>query len=506
MTKKTAYHLNTPIIIPTIACLAILLILVIAEISVAQTATSDNSEALYRELRVKIDTLWVIFTACLVFFMNAGFAMLESGFCRSKNTVNILTKNLIVFALTTIAFWSFGFGLMFSQGNGFVGLSGFFVLGADNSPNTGLNYLGIFPSLSWAGIPLQAKFFFQLVFAGTAATIVSGAVAERIKFLAFFLFSLLLVAFIYPITGHWIWGGGWLARLNFWDFAGSTVVHTVGGWASLVGAVLLGPRLGKYQGSNSMALPGHNLTLSTLGCFILWLGWFGFNPGSTLAMEPEAISRILLNTNMAAATGGIAATLTAWRYFGKPDLSVIINGILGGLVAITAACPYVQIGWAAIIGMISGILVVLSVDFFDRLQIDDPVGALSVHLVCGLWGTFAVALFAAGIEANFYSQGPVRGLLLGGGLPAIKQLFVQLLGCAAVSLYTVIVSWSAWKAIDFFVGLRVSTAAELRGLDLSEHGLQAYSGFLFKSDLAHKISAIIPKRTGIPPKDRGADK
>lgn len=502
MTRKTAYHPNIPIIIPTVASLAILLILVITEISVAQTGTSGDNESLYRELTVKLDTLWVIFTACLVFFMNAGFAMLESGFCRSKNTVNILTKNLIVFALTTIAFWCAGFGLMFSQGSGFVGLSGFFVLGDDNSPNTGLNYLGIFPSLSWAGIPLQAKFFFQLVFAGTAATIVSGAVAERIKFLAFFLFSLLLVAFIYPVTGHWIWGGGWLARLNFWDFAGSTVVHAVGGWASLVGTVLVGPRLGKYQGSNSIALPGHNLTLSTLGCFILWLGWFGFNPGSTLAMEPDAILRILLNTNMAAATGGIASTLTAWRYFGKPDLSVIINGILGGLVAITASCRYVDIGWAAIIGIIGGILVVLSVDFFDRLQIDDPIGTLSVHLVCGLWGTFAVALFAAGMEANFYTQGPVRGLLLGGGLPAIKQIFVQLLGCAAVSLYTVIVSWLVWKAIDFLVGLRVSAEAELRGLDLSEHGIQAYSGFLFKSDLPNKISAIIPKRTDISRKDR----
>jgi ammonium transporter, Amt family len=502
MRRKTVYHPNIPIIISTIACLAILLILVTAAISMAHTGTNGDSEDLYRELTIKLDTLWVIFTACLVFFMNAGFAMLESGFCRSKNTVNILTKNLIVFALTTIAFWCVGFGLMFSQGNGFVGTNSFFVLGADNSPNTGLDYLGVFPSLSWAGIPLQAKFFFQLVFAGTAATIVSGAVAERIKFIAFFLFSPLLVAFIYPVTGHWIWGGGWLAHLNFWDFAGSTVVHAVGGWASLVGAVLLGPRMGKYQGNNSIALPGHNLTLSTLGCFILWLGWFGFNPGSTLAMDPDAILRILLNTNMAAAAGGIAATLTAWHYFGKPDLSVIINGILGGLVAITASCPYVDIGLAAIIGIIGGILVVLSVDFFDRLQIDDPVGVLSVHLVAGLWGTLAVALFSAGSEANFYSQGPVRGLLLGGGLPAIKQVFVQLLGCAAVSLYTVIVSWLAWKGIELLVGLRVSSEAELKGLDLSEHGLQAYSGFLFKSDLPRKGSIIIPKKTDISPKNK----
>jgi Amt family ammonium transporter len=350
----------------------------------------------------------------------------------------------------------------------------------------------VYSSLAWAGIPLQAKFFFQLVFAGISATIVSGAVAERIKFLAFFLFSLFLAGIAYPITGHWIWGNGWLSDLGFWDFAGSTAVHSVGGWAALVGAVLLGPRLGKYQNNTSLALPGHNLTTSTLGCFILWLGWFGFNPGSTLEADPNVITHLLLTTNMAAATGGIAATLTSWWYFGKPDLSVTINGVLSGLVGITASCRFVTIGWAGVIGLVAGAIVVFSVDFFDKLQIDDPVGAISVHLIGGIWGTLAVALFAFGpginLNPNFvlYDEGPARGLLLGGGLAGLRQLFVQLLGIASVSLMTMVLSWLAWLSIKRIVGLRVSFDAELKGLDISEHGLYAYNDFLVKQDLPQK--------------------
>jgi ammonium transporter, Amt family len=467
-----------------------------------QTPLSANElidiKSIRQETQIILDTIWVIFTGCLVFFMNAGFAMLEAGFCRPKNTVNILAKNLIIFALATVAFWATGFGIMFGFGgvwdnsaaidNGFMGLHGFFLEGIDNSPNVREAYQGVYRSLDWAGIPIQAKFFFQLVFAGIAGTIVSGAVAERIKFFAFVLFSLFFTGVFYPIIGHWIWGGGWLSKMGFWDFAGSTVVHSVGGWAALIGAVILGPRFGKYQNDRSLALPGHSLPLATLGCLILWLGWFGFNAGSTLAADPQAISHLLLTTNMAAAMGGISATFVAWRYFGKPDLSVIINGILGGCVGITASCRFVSIGSAALIGLVAGILVIAAVDLLDRLRIDDPVGAIAVHLVCGVWGTAAVGLFSVGpqLKSSFsfvpYLQGPGQGLLVGGGLGGLNQLLIQLLGIAAVGLFAILTNWLVWSLIQMFFGLRVSREAELKGLDLSEHGMQAYSGFVMKSE------------------------
>nr|WP_217523163.1 ammonium transporter [Pleurocapsa sp. PCC 7327] len=472
----------------------------------AQSLDSANLEASLREWKVGLDTIWAIFTGCLVFFMNAGFAMLESGFCRQKNAVNLLAKNFIVFALSTVAFWAVGFGVMFGDGNPIIGTSGFFLSGSDNSPRTEISYQGVYSSLAWAGIPLQAKFFFHLGFAGIATTIVSGAVAERIKFLAFFVFSLFLAGIGYPIAGHWIWGNGWLHRLGFWDFAGSTVVHSVGGWAALVGVVLLGPRIGKYQNGNSLALPGHNLTTATLGGLILWLGWFGFNAGSTLAVEPHVITHVLLTTNMAAATGGIAATVTSWWYFGKPDLSVTINGVLSGLVGITASCRFVTIGWAGVIGLVAGVVVVFAVDFFDKLQIDDPVGAIAVHLVGGIWGTLAVALFALGSDVNLnpnfvlYEEGPARGLLIGGGLAGLRQLFVQLLGIASISLLTTILSWLAWSSIKWAVGMRVSFDAELKGLDISEHGLHAYNDFLVKQDLPPRsLRTLLTRRMPPPP-------
>lgn len=437
--------------------------------ALAQDASQpiEAMDADVKKLKVALDTIWVIFTACLVFFMNAGFGMLEAGFCRQKNTVNILAKNLIVFALSTIAFWITGFAIMFGDGTPFFGTKGFLVHPPD-----------AFSSLDWTVVPLNAKFFFQLVFAGTAATIVSGAVAERIKFGAFIIFSLFLVAIAYPITGHWIWGGGWLQNFGFWDFAGSTVVHSVGGWAALTGAFLLGPRIGKFQGDESLPLPGHNLSISTLGCLILWLGWFGFNPGSTMAADAEAITHILLTTNLAAATGAFAATLTSWQQFGKPDLTMIINGVLAGLVAITAPCAFVSLWPAAIIGAIAGIIVVFSVDLFDRWKIDDPVGAISVHLVCGIWGTLAVGLFSAG-PGILYSEdgGPMKGLLLGG---SITQLMFQLVGITSVGLLTVLLSGLAWYAMKSTVGIRVSREAELKGLDVSSHGMAAYSDFSVK--------------------------
>lgn len=443
-----------------------------------QAAQASPANAAW-DVRVAIDTVWVIFTGVLVFFMNAGFCMLETGFCRSKNAVNLLSKNLIVFALSTLAYWAIGFGLMFGNGNPLIGLHGFFLNGADNSPATDAAYSGVFSALSGAGIPLSVKFFFQLAFAGTAATIVSGAVAERIKFLAFFIFSLLLVGCSYSITGHWIWGQGWLAELGFWDFAGSTVVHSVGGWAALMGAILLGPRLDRYTKTGlGIAMPGHNLSISTLGCFILWLGWFGFNPGSTLGVNPLQIGHILITTNLAAAMGGIAATVTAWLYLGKPDLSMVINGVLAGLVGITASCSFVAIGSAALIGAVAGVLIVFSVTILDHLRVDDPVGAISVHLVGGIWGTLAVGLFSVGAgRFPWYAAdtGPAPGLLVSGNP---QQLGIQVMGVVAVGLFTLTFSTLAWTVLQWTIGIRVSPSQELRGLDLSEHGMEAYAGFL----------------------------
>lgn len=462
------------------ACIPIASLIVLAWSYVAVAQTPAPAGPTTAELKVALDTLWVALAAFLVFFMNAGFGMLETGFCRQKNAVNVLAKNLIVFALATIAYWAIGFGLMFGDGNAFIGLNGFFLNGADNSPAIGDAYQGVFGSLNWAGVPLNAKFLFQLVFAGTAATIVSGAVAERIKFVDFLIFSLLLVGIAYPITGHWIWGGGWLAGMGFYDFAGSTAIHSVGGWAALMGAAILGPRIGKYEDGQVRALPGHNMSIATLGALILWLGWFGFNPGSTMAADPGAITHIALTTNMAAAAGGIAATFTAWFYLGKPDLSMIINGILAGLVGITASCAYVNIGSSLIIGLIAGIIVVFAVTFFDKIRIDDPVGATSVHLVCGIWGTLAVGLFSVGpggypwmVDLAGKPVGP-HGLLMGGGL---GTLIPQIVGILSVGGMTVLLSTIFWLALKATLGIRVSAKEELEGLDIGEHGMEAYNGF-----------------------------
>ncbi|HBK64211.1 MAG TPA: ammonium transporter, partial [Cyanobacteria bacterium UBA11166] len=372
--------------------------------------------------------------------------------------------------------------LMFSNGGGFVGTSGgFFLSGADNSPAVGDAYEGIFKSLNWTGVPLMAKFFFQLVFAGTAATIVSGAVAERIKFVDFLVFSVLLVGVAYPITGHWVWGGGWLASRGFFDFAGSAVVHSVGGWAALMGAAILGPRLGKYQDDQIIALPGHNMSIATLGCLILWLGWFGFNPGSTMAADPNAIAHIAITTNTAGAFGGVASTIVAWLYLGKPDLSMVINGILAGLVGVTASCAWINVPSSAIIGTVAGIMVVFAVTFFDKLKIDDPVGATSVHLVCGVWGTLCVGLFSIGPnvplhgETPLYTAGPAKGLFCGGGF---DQLMPQLIGIVSIAAMTLILSTIFWLALKYTLGIRVTAEEEIEGLDIGEHGMEAYSGFL----------------------------
>jgi Amt family ammonium transporter len=417
--------------------------------------------------------VWTLIAAMLVFFMNLGFAMVESGLCRAKNCVNILAKNFIVFCASTVSFWVIGWDLMFGHGGGLIGSVGtFFVHGPDNSPATGDAYKGIYDSISWTGTPLWCKFFFQLVFAGTAATIVSGAVAERIKFGSFLLFSFLLVAFVYPVSGHWIWGNGWLAAMNFRDFAGSTVVHSVGGWAALAGVLVLGPRIGKYGRDGRVhPIPGHNMTSAALGVLILWLGWFGFNPGSTMGVgDGSAIAHILVNTNMAAATGSLGALLTAWAFLKKPDLSMILNGCLAGLVAITAPCAFTTVGAGAVIGFVAGILVVLAVLCFDKIRIDDPVGALSVHLVNGVWGTLALGLFyskevasmAAGITTD---------------TTRAQQTIVQIKGILAVGVTVFVLSLVFWFIIKAVMGMRVSAEEETEGLDLGEHGNEAYPNF-----------------------------
>ena len=424
------------------------------------------------DTKVIVDTLWVLITAMLVFFMNLGFALVESGFARSKNTVNILSKNFIVFAVSSLAFWIIGWGFMFGNGSGFIGLEGLYGLhGADNSPATGDAYSGVYSAIGWATVPLLAKFFFQLVFAGTAATIVSGAVAERIKYISFIVFSFVLVGIMYPITGHWIWGGGWLAQMGMWDFAGSTVVHSVGGWAALAGVIVLGPRIGKFKDGKVNPIPGHNMTSAVTGALVLWLGWFGFNPGSTMAADPEAISRIAITTNSAGIMGILASTATAWILLGKPDLSMTINGLLAGLVAITAPCAFVSVESSLIIGTLAGILVVFAVIFFDKIKMDDPVGALAVHLANGVFGTICVGLFA---EDRFIANTTGNGLFFGGGT---KLLMAQLAGVAAVGAFTFIISLIVWFIIKKVLGMRVSEKEEVEGLDIGEHGMEAYPDF-----------------------------
>ncbi len=405
--------------------------------------------------QVGIDTVWVLITAFLVFFMQAGFGMVEAGFIRAKNTCNILTKNFLDFCMASLGFFMFGYAIMFGSGNALLGLKGWFLIGAE----------------SGAKVPLYAFWLFQAAFCGAAATIVAGGMAERMKFSAYLTYSFIISALIYPIVGHWIWGGGWLARLHFADFAGSTVVHTVGGFSALIGTIILKPRIGKYNPDGTVnAIAGHSIPLASLGVFILWFGWFGFNPGSTLSVsDGSLIARVAINTNLAAAMGGIFAMITVWKMFGKPDLSMAMNGALAGLVAITAPCAFVE-PWAAIvIGAIGGIIVVLGVVFLDKLRIDDPVGAVPVHGLNGIWGTLTVGLFgqkALGLANN--------GLLYGGGL---KQLSIQLLGISSVIVFIIFAMGILFKLIDKFVGLRVSREEEVKGLDIVEHGMESYAGF-----------------------------
>ncbi len=412
-----------------------------------------------------IDTLWVLLAAILVFFMNLGFASVESGFARAKNTVNILSKNFIVFAISSLGFMLLGWGLMFGGDNPFVGTEHLFILGQSD--------LSFYDDTLTSSVPFWGKFFFQLVFCGTAATIVSGAVAERIKYISFIIFSFVLTLVIYPIVGHWIWGGGWLADLGFLDFAGDSAVHSVGGWAALSGALILGPRIGKYgKDGKPKAIPGHNMSLAVIGLFVLWLGWFGFNPGSTMSFQnPSDVMHILVTTNTSAIAAVLTSTITAWIFLGKPDLGMTINGCLAGLVGVTGGCAYFTVEVSLLVGAIAGVIVVFLVVFFDRIKIDDPVGATSVHLGCGVFGTICVGLFA---KEGVTTLSTTNGLFYGGGF---SLLGVELLGIVAVGVFTFVTSSIVWLVLKKTIGIRVSREEELAGLDIGEHGNVAYPDF-----------------------------
>jgi Amt family ammonium transporter len=402
------------------------------------------------EVATSTDTIWVLVAAVLVMFMQPGFAMVEAGFTRAKNSANILMKNLMDFSFGSIAFWLVGFTIMFGEDiGGFIGKPEFF-----------------FTSDAIDGIPDKASLMFQTVFAATAATIVSGAMAERTKFNAYIVFSIFITLLIYPISGHWIWGGGWLSEIGFHDFAGSTVVHSVGAWVGFVGSAILGPRLGKYVNKKPMAIPGHNLTLAALGVFILWFGWFGFNPGSQLAAASNddalAISHIFITTNLAAAAGAVTSMLVAWGRYRRPILSFALNGALAGLVAITAGCDIVSPGGALMIGIIAGFVLPFGVEFIDKvLKVDDPVGAVTVHGICGALGTLLVGFFA--------TEG---GLFYGGGA---ALLGVQAVGVLAVAAWAMGLGFILFKILKATNGLRVEKRIEEEGLDVYEHGETAYN-------------------------------
>ncbi|MCF7908225.1 MAG: ammonium transporter [Candidatus Omnitrophica bacterium] len=431
---------------------AVLFLGVISSVALGSVFADENTA--YATV-AGIDTLWVMIAAFMVFIMQAGFGMLEAGLIRAKNTCNVLMNNFLDFCMASVGFFIFGYAIMFGAGNGFMGFKGWFMVNAAHDGH----------------LPLYAAWFFHAVFCGAAATIVAGGVAERMKFKAYLIYSFLISATVYPIIGHWIWGGGWLSNLNFADFAGSSVVHAVGGTAALMGTIVLRPRIGKFNKDGSAnAIEGHSMTLASLGTLILWFAWFGFNPGSTLSVgDGSQIAHVAVTTNMAAVAGALSAMFFNWKKFGKPDLTMTMNGALAGLVAITAPCAFVTPLEAMIIGAIGGIIVVVGTVFLDKIRVDDPVGAVPVHMMNGVWGTLAVGIF------GHKSLGLARdGLIHGGG---IAQLGVQALGVLAVVSFVSVVMFTVFKLIDRFIGLRVSREEELKGLDITQHGMETYSGF-----------------------------
>ena len=444
-----------------------LFLLLFPLITTAQTSVPEevsNADKI-AELSTGLNTVWMLLAAMLVFFMQPGFALVEAGFTRSKNTANILMKNLVDFMVGSILFWFIGFGLMFGVGDVF------------GTPH--LFDLDAMDNIIQNGLPIEGFLIFQTVFCATSATIVSGAMAERTKFSMYLAYTIAISVLIYPVSGHWTWGGGWLSNADpdsfmmsvfgytFHDFAGSTVVHSVGGWIALVGAAILGPRIGKYgKDGKSKAIPGHSLTIAALGVFILWFGWFGFNPGSQLAAATEAdaiaISHVFLTTNLAACAGGFFALLVSWMKYGKPSLSLTLNGILAGLVGITAGCDTVSPAGAALIGAICGVVMIFSVDFIDKfLKIDDPVGASSVHGVCGFLGTTLTGLFSTS-EGVFYTG-------------TFGFFGAQLFGAVIVGCWAAGMGFIIFKSLDKIHGLRVPARIEEEGLDIYEHGESAYN-------------------------------
>jgi Amt family ammonium transporter len=425
----------------------------------AATPTAQELKDAIAVLQKQTDIIWTVIAASLVFFMQAGFAMVETGFTRAKNAGNIMMKNLMDFCMGGLAFWTIGFGLMFGLSNGFTGWS---------------NFLADFDNATLDGQWGFTFWLFQMVFAATAATIVSGAMAERTKFAGYLIYSFLISLLVYPIFGHWAWGnllnagnadsGAWLAKRGFIDFAGSTVVHSIGGWAALAGAIVIGPRLGKFtKDGRARAIPGHSMTLAALGVFILFMGWFGFNPGSTTAANGLE-SRIAVNTLLAGCLGANAALIVSWLKFKKADIGMTLNGCLAGLVAITAPCATVTPLGAVIIGTLAGIIVVFSVLFFDHIKVDDPVGAISVHGVCGAFGTLSAALFH-------------ESLFTGQPFDFAGQLLTQAIGVVTAFAWSFGCCFAMFKLISATIGLRVTPEEEMEGLDLGEHGAIAYPDF-----------------------------
>ncbi len=415
-----------------------------------------------------VNTMWVLLTAFLVFFMQLGFGMLEIGLIRTKNTVNLLLKNILDYSISSIVYWAFGYALMYGVGNAIFGTTFWFLSGIPETT---------------AGVPTHAYWLFQLAFAGCAATIVCGGVAERTKFIAYLCYSVVISTFIYPIVGHWIWGGGFLSQMGVLDYAGSSVVHSVGGWAALMGTLALGPRIGKYNKDGSAnPIVGHSAALANIGLWVLWFGWFGFNPGSSLSgMQVGLNARVAINTNVAAATGAITAVILSRIITGKYDLGMVTNGVLAGLVGVTASCAYVSYPSAIAIGAIGCTICYFAVAFFDKIHVDDPVGALPVHLCNGVWGTIAVGLFHE-----------TKGLFFGGGF---HQLSVQLLAVVCVAAWVTITAGILFWVIKHTVGLRVSAKEELEGLDLGEHGAASYPEFEIRHEMVLNESGVTYGKT-----------
>ena len=425
---------------------------------VDETPVEETDETPLEEAEVveisDLDTVWMLLAGFLVFFMQAGFALVEAGFVRAKNVTNIFMKNFFDLAIGAVAFWAVGFAIMFgASSGGFFGSSWFFLNGIPD----------VYPGLA---VPTYAFFFFQFAFAATAATIASGAMAGRTEFKGYMIYSLIVTAVIYPIVGHWIWGGGWLAELGFWDFAGSTVVHSTGAWVGLMGAIFLGARRNRF-GPAGTAIPGHSMTLAGLGTFILWLGWFGFNPGSQLDSDGASIALITVTTNLAAASGALTAMLLGWYFVGKPQLPWGLNGALAGLVAITAPCAWVTPAEAVLIGAIGGVIMYVGVNALDSFEIDDPIGAVSVHGFAGVWGTLAVGMFAV-IDPE------TAGIFKGGGA---NLLIAQITGIVAVAVFVLVASAVLFFVIRSLGILRATEEGEILGLDIYEHGMLAYPEF-----------------------------